>query len=230
MLDAAGRVVMVSGASRGIGAAVVAQLIADGFSVSAGMRTPTPSAHENLLVQHFDATDAASAKAWVAATVARFDRVDGLVNAAGINPVFEVLDEDETNADAMWEVNAKGPLRVIRAAWPHLVSAGHGRVVTIASLSGKRVGGSTNAGYQMSKFAAVAATHAVRKAGWPHGIRATALCPGFVRTDMTAGAAFPREEMSEADDIAALVAQVLRLPDNAVIAELLVNCRLEDSL
>jgi NAD(P)-dependent dehydrogenase (short-subunit alcohol dehydrogenase family) len=230
MLEPAGRVVMVSGASRGIGAAVVAQLIADGFSVSAGMRTPTPSAHENLLVQHYEATDAATAKAWVAATVARFGRIDALVNAAGINPVFELLDEDETNADAMWQVNAKAPLRVIRAAWPHLVSAGHGRVVTIASLSGKRVGASTNVGYQMSKFAAVAATHAIRKAGWAHGIRATALCPGFVRTDMTAGAAFPRAEMTDPDDVAALAAQLLLLPDNAVIAELLVNCRLEDTL
>lgn len=230
MLDPAGRVVMVSGASRGIGAAVVAQLVADGFSVSAGMRLPTPSAHENLLVQRYEATEPGTAKAWVDATAARFGRIDALVNAAGINPMFGVLDEDETNADAMWQVNAKAPLRVVRAAWPHLVAAGHGRVVTIASLSGKRVGASPNAGYQMSKFAAVAATHAIRKAGWDHGIRATALCPGFVRTDMTADAGFPQEQMSDADDVAALVAQLLRLPDNAVIAELLVNCRLEDML
>jgi NAD(P)-dependent dehydrogenase (short-subunit alcohol dehydrogenase family) len=230
MLDAAGRVVMVSGASRGIGAAVVAQLIADGFSVSAGMRTPTPSAHENLLVHGYEATDRASAPAWVDATVARFGRIDAVVNAAGINPMFRVLDDDETEADRQFEINAKAPLRVVRAAWPHLVAAGHGRVVNVASLSGKRVGGAQNVGYQMSKFALVGATHALRKAGWAHGIRATAVCPGFVRTDMTADAAYPREQMSDPDDLAVLIAQLLRLPDTMVVAELLVNCRLEDTL
>lgn len=230
MLDPQGRVAMVSGASRGIGLAVVQKLLADGFLVCAGARSSVPITHPNLHVARYEAADPAAAPAWVAATVERFGRLDAVVNAAGINPVFRVLDEDESNADAMFLVNAKAPLRVVRAAWPHLVASGHGRVVNIASLSGKRVGAAENVGYQMSKFALVGATHAIRKAGWKHGIRATALCPGFVRTDMTADAAFPREAMTEAEDIAALVAQLLVLPDNAVVAELLVNCRLEDTL
>jgi NAD(P)-dependent dehydrogenase (short-subunit alcohol dehydrogenase family) len=230
VLNPQGRVVMVSGASRGIGAAIVRRLLAEGFLVSAGARSSVPMAHANLHVVAYEATDAASAPAWVAATVERFGRIDALVNAAGINPPWRFLDEDETEADRQFLVNAKAPLRVVRAAWPHLVAAGHGRVVNIASLSGKRVGASDNTGYQMSKFALVGATHAIRKAGWPHGIRATALCPGFVRTDMTAGAAHPREAMTDPDDVAAMVAQLLCLPDNAVVAELLVNCRLEDSL
>jgi NAD(P)-dependent dehydrogenase (short-subunit alcohol dehydrogenase family) len=231
MLDAKGRVAMVSGASRGIGAAVARRLLADGFLVSAGARSPVPITHEGLYVARYEARDPASAPAWVAATLERFGRIDAVVNAAGINPVFRVLDEDETNADAMFDVNAKAPLRVVRAAWPHLVASGHGRIVNIASLSGKRVGASDNVGYQMSKFALVGATHAIRKAGWKHGIRASVLCPGFVRTDMTTGtSAIAPEAMSDADDIATLVAQLLVLPDNAVVAELLVNCRLEDTL
>jgi NAD(P)-dependent dehydrogenase (short-subunit alcohol dehydrogenase family) len=230
MLDPKGRVVMVSGASRGIGAAVVQRLLADGFHVCAGTRSDLSLSHANLHRACYEATDAASAPAWVAATLARFGRIDAVVNAAGINPVWRLLDEDETNADAQFLVNAKAPLRVVRAAWAHLVACGHGRVVNIASLSGKRVGASDNAGYQMSKFALVGATHALRKAGFAHGIRATVLCPGYVRTDMTAGAKFPREAMTDAADIGALVAQLLVLPDNAVVAELLVNCRLEDTL
>jgi NAD(P)-dependent dehydrogenase (short-subunit alcohol dehydrogenase family) len=230
MLAPHGRVAMVSGASRGIGAAVVRRLLADGFQVCAGARGAVPIAHANLLVAHYEAADRASAPAWVAACVARFGRIDAVVSAAGINPAWRLLDDDETAADRQFEVNAKAPLRVVRAAWPYLVAAGHGRVVNVASLSGKRVGASDNVGYQMSKFALVGATHAIRKAGWPHGIRATALCPGFVATDMTLGTAHPREAMSDPDDIAALVAQLLVLPDSAVIAELLVNCRLEDTL
>jgi NAD(P)-dependent dehydrogenase (short-subunit alcohol dehydrogenase family) len=129
----------------------------------------------------------------------------------------------------MWAVNVKGPMRVIRAAWPHLIACGQGRVVNIASLSGKRVR-NPNIGYAMSKYAVVALTHGVRREGWDHGIRATALCPGFVATDMTARATHPREQMSQPEDIAVLVGTLLTLPDHAVVAELLVNCRLEDML
>jgi NAD(P)-dependent dehydrogenase (short-subunit alcohol dehydrogenase family) len=230
MLSAQGRVAMVSGASRGIGAAIVRRLLDDGFLVCAGARGAVGFAHPNLAIAAYDAREPAAAAAWVDACVGRFGRIDAVVNAAGINPTWRITDDDEAALDAQLLVNAKAPLRVVRAAWPHLVAGGHGRVVNVASLSGKRVGASDNAGYQMSKFALVGATHAIRKAGWAHGIRATALCPGFVATDMTAGAAFPREAMSDANDIAALVAQLLVLPDNAVVAELLVNCRLEDTL
>jgi NAD(P)-dependent dehydrogenase (short-subunit alcohol dehydrogenase family) len=81
----------------------------------------------------------------------------------------------------------------------------------------------------MSKFAVVALTHAVRRLGWDKGVRATALCPSFVRTDMTAGATpIAAELMSDPADLAELVATVIALPNTAAIAELLVNCRLED--
>jgi NAD(P)-dependent dehydrogenase (short-subunit alcohol dehydrogenase family) len=224
MLDPKGRVVMVSGARRGIGRAVAAHLRELGCLVSAGVRAP--EAEDEF---RYEATEPGSAEAWVAATTARFGRLDAVVNAAGINPVATLLAEDETPHDAMWAVNVKGPMRVIRAAWPHLIACGQGRVVNIASLSGKRVR-NPNIGYAMSKYAVVALTHGVRREGWDHGIRATALCPGFVATDMTARATHPREQMSQPEDIAVLVGTLLTLPDHAVVAELLVNCRLEDML
>jgi NAD(P)-dependent dehydrogenase (short-subunit alcohol dehydrogenase family) len=130
----------------------------------------------------------------------------------------------------MWTVNAKGPMRVIRAAWPHLVASGSGRVVNVASLSGKRVR-NENLGYAMSKFAVMALTQEVRRLGWEHGIRATALCPGFVDTDMTAHVKHvPRGAMSRPEDLAVLVEAVLHLPNTASVAELLVNWRHEDTL
>jgi NAD(P)-dependent dehydrogenase (short-subunit alcohol dehydrogenase family) len=118
---------------------------------------------------------------------------------------------------------------VVRAALPYLKAAGEGRVVNIASLSGKRVMG-LNAGYQMSKAALVQLTHAIRRVGWEHGIRATALCPGYTRTDMTAGMENPPESFTEPEDLARIVELVLTLPNSAAIAELLVNCRYEHML
>lgn len=221
---------MVSGASRGIGRAVVERLVEAGFHVSAGVRAARGlQPGERLMVHPYDAEDAGSAEAWVAATVARFGALHGLVNAAGVNTKFEVTDPDEAALDALWAVNVKGPLRLSRIALPHLRAAGTGRIVNVASLSGKRVA-NPNAGYAMSKFAVVALTHALRRAGWDDGVRATALCPGFVDTDMTLGANHPREQMTRPADLAHLAEMLLRLPGTAVVAELLVNCRLEPGL
>ncbi|MBV9522928.1 MAG: short-chain dehydrogenase, partial [Alphaproteobacteria bacterium] len=81
----------------------------------------------------------------------------------------------------------------------------------------------------MSKFAVMALTHAARRAGWEDGVRATAVCPSFVATDMTAWVKdVPRAAMIQPEDLAELVAMALALPDTAVVAELLVNCRLEE--
>ncbi|MBV8914873.1 MAG: SDR family NAD(P)-dependent oxidoreductase [Acetobacteraceae bacterium] len=227
MLDPSGRVVMVSCASRGIGRAIVEHLLAAGFLVSAGVREPRGLREsETLQVQRYEAESLDNAERWVEAAVARFGTLHGLVNAAGINPVYAVTDADETALDQLWTVNVKGPLRLCRLALPHLRACGTGRIVNLASLSGKRVA-NRNAGYAISKFAVVALTHALRREGWEDGVRATALCPGFVETDMTMAAQFPREQMSKPQDLAAMAELLLRLPNTAVVAELLVNCRLE---
>lgn len=231
MIDPKGRVAMVSGASRGIGRAVAERLLACGYVVSAGVRDPgAMPALPGLVAHRYDAAEAGGAGAWVAATVARHGRVDALVNVAGISTPARLLDDDDAPFDAMWTINAKAPMRLIRAAWPHLVAAGEGRVVNVASLSGKRVR-NDNLGYAMSKFAVMALTQEVRRLGWAHGIRATAVCPGFVATDMTAGVTkHPRDAMTRPEDVAALIEGVLRLPNTATVAELLINCRHEDTL
>jgi NAD(P)-dependent dehydrogenase (short-subunit alcohol dehydrogenase family) len=227
MLEAMDRVVVVSGASRGIGRAVVERLLDSGFRVAAGVRDARGlKGGDRLLVQRYDAESVDSAKAFVAATLEKFGALHGLVNAAGINPSFQVTDEDETALDQLLSVNVKGPLRLSRAALPHLRACGTGRIINVASLSGKRVA-NASAGYAMSKFAVVALNHALRREGWEDGVRATALCPGFVETDMTMAANFPREKMSKASDLAVMTEMLLLLPNTAVVAELLVNCRLE---
>jgi NADP-dependent 3-hydroxy acid dehydrogenase YdfG len=178
-----------------------------------------------LLTHRYDAEDQATHKQWVAATADRFGRIDGLVNNAGMVVRVTVEDEKDDALDRMWAVNVKAPLSMIRCALPHLRQSGAGRIVNVASIAGKAVY-NNNAGYAMTKFAAVALSHAARRAGWDDGVRCTALCPGFVATDMTADVAtFPHDKMMAPGDIAAVVVTVLGLSNNASIAELVVNCR-----
>ncbi len=234
LLPAAGRVVMISGASRGIGAAIADRLLADGYSLSLGMRTPTPPADpERVLTHRFDAKDLPTAAAWVEATLQRFGRLDALVNNAGIfrNVTFDEGSEDDL--DELWAVNVKGPFRLTKAALPHLRAALHGRVVNICSTDGKRIRDhSASLGYVMSKHALVAMTHATRFAGWHDQLRATALCPGAVETELVQNVpgAVPGPGRIEPATIAETVSLLLSLPDNASIAELVVNTRLESTL
>jgi NADP-dependent 3-hydroxy acid dehydrogenase YdfG len=235
MLSAADRVILISGANRGIGLAAACCLHARGYTLSLAARDLAKLEPEiaklgtkRAAAFACDVGDAASCERWISGTLARFGRIDGLVNNAGIALDVGIEEADESAYDAMWNVNVKGPLRLIRLALPHLRKSGVGRIVNIASLSGKRVK-NDKAGYAMSKFAVMALTHAARRAGWEDGVRVTAICPSFVATDMTHWVkAVPREEMIQPEDLAELVATALALPNNAAVAELLVNCRLED--
>ena len=237
MLPAQDRAVMISGANRGIGLAVARCLHDRGYSLSLGGRDPaalqqaTGGFEPGRVFRHaYEASDRTLAEAWVAATAERFGRIDGLINAAGILKPAHVEQDPEEHFEALWQVNVMGPLRLIRLALPHLKACGQGRIVNLASLSGKRVAGN-NAGYPMSKYAVVALSHATRRAGWEAGVRVTALCPGYVATDMVANVSDPpAEAMIQPADLAELVATVVALPNTASVSELLVSCQFESTV
>lgn len=230
MLKTAGRVVMVSGAARGLGRVIAARLHAEGYTLSLGARDSAAleRVHGGLdktrvLFHTHDATDPRTGDAWVAATVARFGRLDGLVNNAGVLHAFGVEAADAARLDEMWTVNAKGPTLLTRAAFPHLKKSGQGRVVNVASLLGLRVRRPDYFGYAMSKFALVALTHAIRQEGFEHGIRATALCPSVIDTDMGEGTGIAKEAKIDPETLAEMVAMLLALPNTASVSELPVN-------
>src|SRR5690349_12718774 len=122
LLPVDGRVVMISGGSTGIGAAIVRRLMADGFRLSLGVRRadqvrakyadqPIPP-----LVSRFDAFEPATAAAWLDATLAAFGRLDALINNAGLMKPLSFDSGDESALDDLWAVNVKAPFRLIRLA------------------------------------------------------------------------------------------------------------------
>ena len=232
MLAPDNRVILISGANRGIGHAVANTLYDVGYTLSLGARNPDTLANvigtwapERVLMSHYDAEKQETHHKWVAETIARFGRLDGLVNNAGIMEDVSVEDENDEALDRMWAVNVKAPLSMTRTALPHLRRSGAGRIINVASLAGKAVYGS-GIGYSMTKFAAVALSHATRHAGWDDGVRCTALCPGYVATDMTTSVeTMAFDQMTEPRDIAEVVATLLALSNKASIAELIINCR-----
>jgi NAD(P)-dependent dehydrogenase (short-subunit alcohol dehydrogenase family) len=238
LLPAHGRVVALSGAGRGLGAAIARRLHAEGFALALGVRDVSrarASLHltERVTWHRYDALRAESAAAWISESVAAHGRLDCLVNNAGILKPFGFDAPGEDALDEMWAVNVKGPFRVLQEALPHLRASGAGRVVNIASTDGKRIrDASAPVGYAMTKHALVALTHAVRFAGHADGVRATALCPGAIDTELILGlpGATPAAGRMRPETIAEIVCLLLRLPENAAVAELVVNTRLEPML
>lgn len=223
------RVALVSGAGRGIGRAIAERLAADGWRLSLGMRTPREGlAGERIHLQAYDAL-AGGETDWVAAALARFGRVDAVIANAGIMIPKTVIEGTDEELDAMWAVNVKAPRRLAQAAFPALAQSGRGRIVIVASLSGKRVKSPVSGLYAVTKHAAVALTHALRQTGFEQGIRATAICPGFVATDMARGLTTRDEAaLTRPGDVARLVAMAIDLPNTASVAELAVNCQAEE--
>jgi NAD(P)-dependent dehydrogenase (short-subunit alcohol dehydrogenase family) len=240
IIDVTDRVAMISGASRGLGEAIARRLIDDGYRVSLGVRDVDATkkkfagvADDRILVEHFDALDAPTAESWYEATLAKFGELHALVNNAGIWRQVNFEKGTEDDLDAQWNVNVKGPFRLTRLAMPELKKAGNGRIVNVASTDGVRFrDNSCSIGYTMSKHALVAMSHAARQFGYEDGVRVTALCPGAIATELVAGlpGVTPLSEQLAPATVAHIIANLLSLPNNASVAWMPVNTRLESTL
>lgn len=226
---------MVSGANRGVGLAVARRLLDGGYRLSAGARGvdalrsalgPGWGA-DRLLLHRYDATEPGSDEEWVAATVERFGGIDVVVNNAGI------LEESGLEAltmeaiDRLVDVNVKAPLRMTQLTLPYLRASGAGRIVNLASLSGVRVKSTFAPGYAMTKHAVIALGEATKQLAWDDGVRVTAVCPGYIATDMISHLGHDPDSIIDPADVAELIATTIALPNNASVARLDVACRLE---
>jgi NAD(P)-dependent dehydrogenase (short-subunit alcohol dehydrogenase family) len=226
MLNGKDRVVMLTGASRGIGKALATRLLEDGFTISAGVRNPNAFEGDSRIAYFpYDAENPADASRWLEDTLQRFGRLQALVNVAGISRRFAFSETDDAGLDEMWRVNVKAPLRLIALALPHLKACGEGRIVNVVSVAGKNVRAASAVGYAATKHAMMAVTKATRREAWADGVRATAICPGFVATDMTKNnETVARDQMTRPEDVAELIRTVLLMPNTAGIPECVIDC------
>jgi NAD(P)-dependent dehydrogenase (short-subunit alcohol dehydrogenase family) len=162
------RRVVVTGGTRGIGAAIVARFVAAGDDVVAVGRAEC------------DVSDEAA----VGALFERVGAVDVLVNGAGISSSAPIARTTLADWHAQIGVIATGAFLCTRAATPGMVERGRGRIVTVASTAGV-TGAKYTAAYTASKHAAVGLTRAVAAEVAGTGVTANCVCPTFVRTDMT---------------------------------------------
>ena len=177
-----GKVALVTGASRGIGAAVVRALVEQGVKVGAASRSGSDPGADGVVGIACDVRRADQVDAAVARTVDAFARLDILVCNAGVGAYGPFLDLSPDFLEEMIDVNVKGTLYAVRAALPHLLESGEADIVTLASEAGRR-GLPLEAVYCASKFAQVGFTRALDHELREHGIRCTNVCPGGVATD-----------------------------------------------
>ena len=228
------RVVLVTGAGSGIGRAIALRLAREGAAVAVvGRRRDRLQETAGLVagaggtahVYPCDVADAGAVRDTVASVVRAHGRLDGLVNDAAKNR--EATPVPETVADlpddwwhATLDVNLTGAFLACKHALPHLVASGHGVIVNIASTSG--VAGNTNqAAYVASKHGLVGLTRSLALDYGPRGVRANAVCPGFIETERSLAFSaavrghdwrarklgeIPLGRLDVPDDVAALVA------------------------
>jgi NAD(P)-dependent dehydrogenase (short-subunit alcohol dehydrogenase family) len=184
--------VFVTGASRGIGAAIVKSLASAGFYVGCASRTgklpsddPEISAPWQSLCEPItaDVTDADSVRSAVEAFVQRSGSLNGVVNCAGIHEEGAAAEITDEQWSRVMSTNAASVLWTCQAAYPHLVAAGGGLIVSIGSFFDK-LGVKRNLAYCASKAAVGAMTRVLAVEWAGAGIRALNVAPGYVLTDL----------------------------------------------
>jgi NADP-dependent 3-hydroxy acid dehydrogenase YdfG len=233
------KVVVITGASSGLGEATARLLSAEGATVVLGARRAdriealaqelTRDGGKALAVTT-DVTDLAQVKNLVDAAVRSYGRVDVMINNAGLMPQapLERLQVDQW--DRMIDVNIKGVLYGIAAALPHMKQRKSGHFINVSSVAGHRVGPGT-AVYAATKHAVLALSEGLRQEVKPYNIRTTVVSPGAVATELpdsvtdSATAARVKKFYDEfaipADSFARAVAFAMGQPDDVDINEIL---------
>lgn len=204
-VDFNGRVVVISGGSRGLGLCIAREFAKQGAQLALLARdedelrtaqTQLEAMGANVLTVVADVTDPHDDVAAINRVIERFGSVDVLINNAGIiqvGPLEHMLDSD---FKAAIDLHIWGPLRLTRAALPYLKKSGQGRIVNIAS-SGGLIAMPHMAPYAVSKFGMVGLSDAMRNELAKDKVKVTTVCPGPIRTGSHVAAKFKGQQAKE---------------------------------
>jgi NAD(P)-dependent dehydrogenase (short-subunit alcohol dehydrogenase family) len=183
MYALSGRVGLVTGGGGGIGRAIARRLAHEGMAVAVLDRdegaAQAAAAEIGALGVTADVTEPEQVGRAVDTILGHLEKIDLLVNNAGVAWMGPALDTPLEALQAMLRVNVEGTFIVSRAVLPHMIACRMGSVVNIASWAGK-TGPAYFAGYSASKFAVIGLTQSLAREMSPHGIRVNAICPGIV--------------------------------------------------
>ncbi|MDB6062507.1 MAG: putative short-chain dehydrogenase/reductase [Verrucomicrobiaceae bacterium] len=230
------KVVVITGASSGIGEATARHLAALGANVVLGARRGdrlaklADSIGANAIWRATDVTKLDDLLALAKLAIDRFGRIDALVNNAGIMPASPMAMGKVDDWDRTIDVNVKGVLYGIHSVLNHMLERGNGSIINIASVSAHdaHAGGAV---YAASKFAVRAITEALRKET-SGKVRVCMICPGITESELTESVTVPEirdmaRGMSQAampaQAIADAVAYVLAQPDGVAVNEIIVR-------
>ncbi|GAA0408680.1 SDR family NAD(P)-dependent oxidoreductase [Microbispora corallina] len=233
-----GKVVLVTGASSGIGEAAALALSAEGARVAVGARRTdrleslADKAPGEVLVLELDVTDQESVRSAVARTVERFGALDVLVNNAGVMLNGPVLGADTSEWTRMVETNLLGSMYTVHAALPHLLES-KGTVLQISSTSG-RIASANSGVYAATKFGITAFAESLRQEITAQGVRVVVVEPGFVATELMAHVKDPAmREMArkmaasmrtlQPEDIADAIVYAVTQPEHVAVNEILIR-------
>jgi NADP-dependent 3-hydroxy acid dehydrogenase YdfG len=235
----AGKVVVITGASSGLGEATARLLSTQGATVVLGARRvdriqaladELEAGGGTALAIETDVTDRGQVQRLVDAAVQRYGRIDVIINNAGLMPqsLLERLKVDEW--DRMIDVNIKGVLYGIAAALPHMQRQKGGQIINVSSVAGHKVGPGS-AVYAATKHAVRALSEGLRQEVKPYGIRTTVISPGAVATELPSTVSDPDvaarinklydDVAIPADSFARAVAFAMSQPEDVDINEIL---------
>jgi NAD(P)-dependent dehydrogenase (short-subunit alcohol dehydrogenase family) len=216
---------LVTGGSSGIGLAIARMLRDEGYSLTlAARKRERLEAAAEELGAHAVAADVAKeddCERIVAEHRARFDRLDVLVNSAGVGVGAHIEDTQTKHWNLQLDVNLRGAFLVTRFALP-LLTQSRGVVVNISSIAGT-IAAPGLAAYGAAKAGLISLTRSLNAEHGDDGIRATAICPGFVDTPMAAWTGMASEEMIQPEDCAEVVRMLLRLSPRARIPQVVIE-------
>ena len=189
------RIALITGGSRGIGAACVRLFARSGYavvflanrSVEKAQKLVEELRGEGLDVAYrlCDVSDGVQVAAVIAEILRSYRRIDALVNCAGVAHIGLFTDMTEAEWDALFAVNVRSVFSVTKAVLPGMISRQSGAVVNVSSMWGE-VGASCEVAYSATKAAIIGMTKALAKEVGPSGVRVNCVTPGVIDTDMNA--------------------------------------------